>query len=87
MNKAASDALRDVDLVVFIVDRTAWTEEDQMVLDKVKHAKCPVILAVNKIDQLKDKTALLPQMQSHSERMDFAEMIPLSATEGITLSS
>ncbi len=82
MNKAASDALRDVDLVVFIVDRTAWTEEDQMVLDKVKHAKCPVILAVNKVDQLKDKSALLPQMQSHAERMDFAEMIPLSAKQG-----
>ncbi|MCP4598885.1 GTPase Era [Neptuniibacter sp.] len=82
MNKAASDALRDVDLVVFIVDRTAWTEEDQMVLDKVKHARCPVILAVNKVDQLKDKASLLPQMQSHSERMEFAEMIPLSAKQG-----
>lgn len=82
MNKAASEALRDVDLVVFIVDRTAWTEEDQMVLDKVKNARCPVILAVNKVDQLKDKSALLPQMQSHADRMDFAEMIPLSAKQG-----
>ncbi|MGH1462041.1 MAG: GTPase Era [Neptuniibacter sp.] len=82
MNKAASDALRDVDLVVFIVDRTAWTEEDQMVLDKVKHARCPVILAVNKVDLLKDKASLLPQMQSHSERMNFAEMVPLSAHKG-----
>ena len=82
MNKAASDALRDVDLIVFIVDRTAWTEEDQMVLDKVKHARCPVILAVNKVDQLKDKKALLPQMQTHAERMSFAEMIPLSAKQG-----
>lgn len=82
MNKAASDALRDVDLVVFIVDRTAWTEEDQMVLDKVKRARCPVILAVNKIDQLKNKAELLPQMQSHAGRMDFAEMIPLSAMDG-----
>lgn len=82
MNKAASDALRDVDLVVFMVDRTAWTDEDQMVLDKVKRVRCPVILAVNKIDQLKDKTALLPQMESHSGRMDFADMVPLSAKDG-----
>ena len=82
MNKAASDALRDVDLVVFIVDRTAWTEEDQLVLDKVKNVRCPVILAVNKIDQLKDKASLLPQMQTHAGRMDFAEMVPLSAKDG-----
>ena len=82
MNKAASDALRDVDLVVFIVDRTAWTDEDQMVLDKVKRVRCPVILAVNKIDQLKDKTALLPQMESHAGRMEFADMVPLSAKDG-----
>ena len=46
MNKAASDALRDVDLVVFMVDRTAWTEEDQLVLEKLEHARCPVILVV-----------------------------------------
>lgn len=82
MNKAASDALRDVDLIVFIVDRTAWTEEDQMVLEKVKHARCPVILAVNKVDVLKDKGALLPQMQSHAERMEFAELVPISAKQG-----
>ncbi len=82
MNKAASDALRDVDLIVFLVDRTAWTEEDQLVLDKVKHARCPVILAVNKVDQLKDKAALLPIMESHAKRMSFAEMVPLSAKQG-----
>ncbi len=82
MNKAASDALRDVDLIVFLVDRTAWTEEDQLVLDKVKNARCPVILAVNKVDQLKDKAALLPIMESHAKRMSFAEMVPLSAKQG-----
>ncbi|MFW1678432.1 GTPase Era [Pontibacter sp. JAM-7] len=82
MNKAASDALRDVDLVVFLVDRTAWTEEDQLVLDKLKHARCPVILAVNKVDQLKDKAALLPIMEEHASRMKFTEMVPLSAKQG-----
>ena len=37
MNKAASEALRHVDLVVFLVDRTAWTDEDEIVLEKLKH--------------------------------------------------
>ena len=82
MNKAASDALRDVDLVVFMVDRTAWTEEDQLVLEKLERARCPVILVVNKIDSLSDKNSLLPHLQSLSEKMEFAEIMPMSATDG-----
>lgn len=82
MNKAASSALRDVDAVVFIIDRTAWTEEDQIVFDKVSGAKCPVILAVNKVDQLEDKESLLPHLAGLSEKMDFHEIIPISATKG-----
>jgi len=82
MNKAASDALRDVDLVVFMVDRTAWTEEDQLVLEKLEHARCPVILVVNKIDSLSDKNSLLPHLQALSEKKEFAEIMPMSATDG-----
>uniref|UniRef100_UPI0035678F0B GTPase Era n=1 Tax=Pontibacterium sp. TaxID=2036026 RepID=UPI0035678F0B len=82
MNKAASDALRHVDLVVFMVDRTAWTEEDQLVLEKVQNARCPVVLVVNKIDSLKDKQELLPHLQALSAKMDFAEIMPMSATDG-----
>ncbi|WP_028470285.1 GTPase Era [Neptunomonas japonica] len=82
MNKTASEALRGVDLVLFLVDRTAWTEEDQIVLDKVKHAKCPVVLVVNKVDQLADKSSLLPQLGALSEKMSFADIIPISAKSG-----
>jgi GTP-binding protein Era len=82
MNKAASDALRDVDLIVFMVDRTAWTDEDELVLEKVKRAHCPVILVVNKIDSLKDKDALLPHLEKLSAKMRFAEIMPMSATQG-----
>lgn len=82
MNKAASEALRDVDLVIFMVDRTAWTDEDQLVLDKVQYARCPVVLVVNKVDALKDKDALLPHLQELSSKMDFAEIMPMSAEDG-----
>jgi GTP-binding protein Era len=82
MNKAASEALRGVDLVLFMIDRTAWTEEDQLVLEKVKHAQCPVILVVNKVDQLADKASLLPQLGVLSEKMDFSNIIPVSAKSG-----
>lgn len=82
MNRAAVSALTGVDLVVFVVDRTQWTDEDQLVLEKVQRVNCPVILAVNKVDRLDDKGQLLPHLQTLSERMDFAEIVPLSALKG-----
>ncbi len=82
MNRTASEALRHVDLVVFIVDRTAWTEEDQIVLEKLEHVRCPVILAVNKVDQLKDKDALLPQLDMLAAKRHFDAIIPISAQKG-----
>jgi len=82
MNQAASQALRDVDCVVFLVDRTRWTDEDQVVLDKLTHVEAPVILAVNKVDWLEDKSALLPWLESLSARREFAAIVPISAKHG-----
>ncbi|WFF43061.1 GTPase Era [Salinicola endophyticus] len=82
MNQAATQALRDVDCVVFLVDRTRWTDEDQVVLDKLVHVEAPVILAVNKVDWLEDKASLLPWLESLSARRDFAAILPLSAKHG-----
>jgi len=81
MNRAASSAIKDVDLVVFVVDRTAWTDEDQMVLEQIQSAGIPAILAVNKVDLLADKTALLPQLQILAGMADFAAVMPLSALQ------
>lgn len=85
MNKAASSALRDVDIVVFIIDRTAWTEEDQIVFEKVQGAKCPVILVINKIDQLEDKESLLPHLAELSQKMEFLDIVPISAKNGTSV--
>ena len=82
MNKAASEALRHVDLVVFLVDRTAWTDEDEIVLEKLKHARCPVVLAVNKVDLLKDKESLLPWIGQLNAKRSFDEIVPISAEKG-----
>ncbi len=82
MNKAASSALRDVDLVIFLVDRNRWTDEDEAVLDKLRYSKIPVILAVNKVDRIEDKEDLFPVLSELAQKMDFAEVIPLSAKLG-----
>ena len=82
MNRAATTALQGVDLVVFVVDRLRWTEDDQMVLEHVKNVACPVILVINKVDLLEDKEAMLPHLQWLGEQMSFAEIFPLSALRG-----
>ncbi|MFC3150490.1 GTPase Era [Litoribrevibacter euphylliae] len=82
MNKAASSVLEGVDVVVFIIDRTAWTEEEDFVLEKIKRSGIPTILVINKVDWLEDKESLLPFLQEISQKHDFVEMIPLSAKTG-----
>jgi GTP-binding protein Era len=82
MNRAASAALADVDLALFVVDRDRWTDEDDLVLEKLRHAECPVVLVVNKIDRLADKAELLPLIESLSTRFEFADIVPVSALRG-----
>ncbi|WP_372614570.1 GTPase Era [Halomonas sp.] len=82
MNQTATQALRDVDCVVFIIDRTRWTEEDQVVLQRLEHVKAPVILAVNKVDRLQEKVSLLPWLGEVGARRDFAAIVPISAKHG-----
>ena len=79
MNRAASAAIRDVDLVIFVVDRTAWTEEDSIVLEQIEQSGLPTMLVVNKIDLLADKTELLPHLQSLAARAEFSAILPVSA--------
>jgi GTP-binding protein Era len=84
MNKAALAALQDVDVIVMVVDAGKWREEDDYVLQCLRDLKAPVLLAVNKVDQVKDKNknALLPVLDSLQSRHDFAAIIPLSALQG-----
>ncbi|WOX07335.1 GTPase Era [Microbulbifer pacificus] len=87
MNRAAISSTRDVDVVVFVVERARWTEGDELVAQKLQGLKCPLIIAVNKVDQLEDKGDLLPQLQALSERFPHAEIVPLSALRSTNLES
>jgi GTP-binding protein Era len=79
MNRAASSAIRDVDLVVMVVDRTAWTDEDSMVLEQIRQSGHPCLLVVNKVDLLDDKSALLPHLQELAGKGQFEAILPVSA--------
>ncbi|MAY15494.1 MULTISPECIES: GTPase Era [Oceanospirillaceae] len=82
MNKAATTAVKDVDLILMLVDRTRWTEEDEMVLQAVKSQRAPVVLVVNKVDFVREKEELLPVLQELSSRHNFDQIIPVSAKTG-----
>ncbi|MAA64833.1 MAG: GTPase Era [Alteromonadaceae bacterium] len=79
MNRAASSALKGVDVVVFVVDQGHWTTADEMVLSKLEHVTAPVILVINKVDKLERRDALLPHLESVARKRNFEEIIPLSA--------
>ena len=53
-----------------------------MPLKVLAHQENPVILAINKVDTLKDKNRLLPLIAESAERLDFREIVPISARRG-----
>lgn len=85
MNRAATSALRDVNLVLFVVDAHKWTQNDELVLEKLKNMQMPVVLVINKIDTFEDKKTLLPLIQERTKLMGFAEIVPVSALRGANL--
>lgn len=83
LNRTARATLKDVDLLLFVVEAGTWTEEDQAVAADVANGKTPCIVAVNKVDNLEKKEQLLPFLQALSERGDFLDIVPVSATKGV----
>lgn len=85
MNRAATSVLNDVDIILFVVQVKSWTEEDQAIIEKLKTVDCPVLLVVNKMDMLPSKDELLPLMSKLSSHYNFAEIIPVSAINGMNV--
>jgi len=82
MNKAARSTVAEVNVVVLVVDATRWTDEDESILQGLAAQPAPVIVAVNKVDMLADKEALLPYIKTLAEKFNFAAIVPLSARKG-----
>ena len=79
MNKIASHCYEEVDLVLFLIDRLKWQREEENILKSLKNLNKPVILVINKIDRLKDKTKLFAFIKDISEKFNFLSIIPISA--------
>lgn len=85
MNRSALTALKDIDVAIFVVDRMRWTDEDEMVYERIKYLTCPVIIAVNKADRLEDKSQLLAHLEWLAEKLPDAQIVPMSALHGHNL--
>lgn len=79
MNRAATSTIEDVQVVVFIVEALKWTDEDEMVLKRIKKSAVPTILVINKVDRIEEKDRLLPYLQVLSAKYEFKDIIPISA--------
>ncbi|HHZ70954.1 MAG TPA: GTPase Era [Methylococcaceae bacterium] len=85
LNRTADTSLLGVDLVIWLIDSLEWQAYDDVIVKKLKRAGVPVILAVNKVDRIKDKRAMLPFFSEAGKKFPFAEIIPVSALKGNNL--
>lgn len=81
MNRTVTEALAGVDVVVFVVEALNYGPRDEQV-KKLLPRDRPVILAINKIDVVKDKKQLLPFIEQMAHEFPFAEIVPVSAKTG-----
>lgn len=79
MNRAARGALEGIDAAVLVVEAGRWDEEDTLAFEALRDAAVPVVLAINQIDRLRDKTTLLPYLQQVTADREFAAVHPISA--------
>ena len=80
MNKKAYNNTEGVDIILFLIDISkGFGKGDQFILDRIKDKDVPVFLLLNKIDQVKDKTKLLEEINKLKDIYDFKEIIPISA--------
>lgn len=79
MNRAARGSLEDVDAAMMVIEAGRWDEEDTLAYNVLSDAGIPVVLVVNKVDRLKDKSALLPFLGEVSQGRSFAAVHPVSA--------
>lgn len=91
LSDSARQGLADSDAVVFVTEAPRATGaaeldgKDHMVLQTLEAVKTPVILAINKVDGLKDKDRLLPFIDAYQKARPFVAVVPISATRRINL--
>ena len=85
MDKASLSSLKDVDLILFMVEPEEMGKGDAYIADMLKDVKVPVLLLINKVDQV-NPNELLPIIDQYRNLNIFKEFLPVSATQGVGIS-
>lgn len=85
MNHSVTTAIKDVDVIVFVVEKLQWLSEDELVAQRIASSNVPVILAINKVDQIENKETLLPHLQHLSNTLNIQDVVPISALQSQNL--
>lgn len=85
MNHAVTTAIKDVDVIVFVVDKIQWFAEDDLVAKRLRNSKVPVVVAVNKVDQIENKEVLFPHLQRLLDTLNVQDVVPVSALQNQNL--
>lgn len=79
----ALSALGEVDVICFLIEaQEAGRSVNRMIVDELSRVGTPAILAINKIDLVRDKKELLPVIDRYQQSVDFHAIIPISALLG-----
>ena len=81
LSRRATEAARDVDVAVFVVEATRFTAEDRVALERMPEGQT-VVAAVNKIDLVRSHSDLIPFLDRLSKSYVFHAVVPLSAKTG-----
>ncbi len=81
MNKSVTGTLSSVDAIVLVVEAWDWDERDDLLLELLPRG-VPVVLALNKVDRVKDRGKLAQLLAACAAKRDFAALVPVSAEKG-----
>lgn len=83
MVKAVTDSIGGVDACLFVVEAEGDIKPGELeLIEKFKKLDIPVVLAINKIDMLKDMSEILARIMQFNELYDFEAIVPISAVKG-----
>ena len=83
MASTVAQALEEVDVVILVADATGPIDSPGAgVFEALRPIVAPVVLALNKVDLVGDKTKLLPRLQAYADRYAFRALVPISAVKG-----
>lgn len=85
INVNIKNFLYNTALILLVVDRIQWNSIDQSILEKIKKYQKPILLLINKIDIIKNKTKLLPHILFLKKKHCFLDFIPISAKNGYNI--